>query len=206
MLDLAAEDSWRAISREFARLFLYFNYPPTQDWFDEGFAQYFSSLRLGDGQSQIGGDPTQNRPWDHDLPGQSSAGCQPAQVIRGIVKPAVDAGSELFMMRRGPSEYPAMFYAQSWIVMHYLLNKNKLSEAGSYFGLVEIKKLPVEQAIQQAFGVTAAEFESGSEGILPLASLAAGAGERQAPDATGCQAYQSLHPVAAGKVGSSGKR
>ncbi len=30
VLDLAAEDSWRAASREFARLLLNFNYPPTQ--------------------------------------------------------------------------------------------------------------------------------------------------------------------------------
>ena len=60
--------------------------------------------------------------------------------------------------RLSPAISP-MFYAQSWIVMHYLLNQNKLSEAGSYFGLVEIQKLPVEQAIQQAFGVTPAQFE-----------------------------------------------
>ena len=38
VLDLAAEDSWRAFSHDFARLFLSFNYPATQDWFDEGFA------------------------------------------------------------------------------------------------------------------------------------------------------------------------
>ena len=57
-------------------------------------------------------------------------------------------------MRSGPSGYPPMFYAQSWIVMHYLLNQNKLSEAGTYFGLVQIRKVPVEQAIQQAFGMS----------------------------------------------------
>jgi hypothetical protein len=67
VLDLAAEDSWRAVSHDFARLFLSFNYPPTQDWFDEGFAQYFSSLRLGDSQAQIGSDPA--LPWNHALPG-----------------------------------------------------------------------------------------------------------------------------------------
>ena len=71
VLDLAAEDSWRAVSHDFARLFLSFNYPPTQDWFDEGFAQYFSSLKLGDNQAQIGGDPAPDLPWNHALPGQS---------------------------------------------------------------------------------------------------------------------------------------
>ena len=158
VLDLAAEDSWRAVSREFARLLLNFNYPPTQDWFDEGFAQYFSSLRLGDNQAQVGGDPAQNQPWDHALPGDASA--NPREIVRGIVRWPVAAYDQiLFMMRSSAPGYPPMFYAQSWIVMHYLLNQNKLSDAGTYFGLVEIQKLPVEQAIQQAFGVSAAEFE-----------------------------------------------
>ena len=62
-------------------------------------------------------------------------------------------------MRPGPAGYPPIFYAQSWIVMHYLLHQNKLSEAGAYFGLVQIRKVPVEQAIQQAFGMSAAQFE-----------------------------------------------
>ena len=77
VLDLAAEDSWRAVSHDFARLLLNFNYPPTQDWFDEGFAQYFSSLRLGDTQAQIGGDPVQSLPWNHALPGASAAAVPP---------------------------------------------------------------------------------------------------------------------------------
>ncbi len=149
VLDLAAEDSWRAVSHDFARLFLSFNYPPTQDWFDEGFAQYFSSLKLGDNQAQIGSDPAPDLSGNKDLPKSF------AELLNRpwLVLP------ELFTMRPGPSGYPPMFYAQSWIVMHYLLNQNKLSETGTYFGLVQIRKVPVEQAIQQAFGMSPAQLE-----------------------------------------------
>jgi tetratricopeptide (TPR) repeat protein len=150
VLDLAAEDNWRAVTHDFARLLLNYNYPPTQEWFDEGFAQYFSSLRLGDSQAQIGGDPTQSLPWSHTLPGQS--------FTELLGRPWLPM-PELFAMRPGPSGYPPMFYAQSWIVMHYLLHQDKLSDAGAYFGLVQIRKVPVEQAIQQAFGMSAAQFE-----------------------------------------------
>ena len=52
-----------------------------------------------------------------------------------------------------------LFYAQSWILVHYLLNKNKMSELGKYFGLVEIQRVPVEQAIQQAFGMSVAQLD-----------------------------------------------
>lgn len=209
VLDVSAEDGWRAVSREFARLLLNFNYPPTQDWFDEGFAQYFSSLRLGDDQAQIGGDPAQNRPWDQGS-GQSSstqsaaASNQPGSLVELLNGPWLTI-PELFAMRRGSSGYPAMFYAQSWIVMHYLLNRNKLSDAGSYFGLVEIKKLPVEQAIQQAFGVSATEFESAVKDYFHSLSWSQTPGNGKPPDPTVAQAYQSLHPLAAGNVGSSVK-
>jgi tetratricopeptide (TPR) repeat protein len=159
VLDLAAEDSWRAISHDLARLLLNFNYPPTQEWFDEGFAQYFSSLRLGDNQAQVGGDPTQSLPWSHALPGQSSADANLPKSFTELLNRPWLPMPELFTMRPGGAGYPPMFYAQSWIVMHYLLHQNKLSDAGGYFGLVQIRKVPVEQAIQQAFGVSAAQFE-----------------------------------------------
>src|SRR6266849_3004395 len=205
VLDLAAEDSWRAASREFARLLLNFNYPPTQDWFDEGFAQYFSSLRLGDNQAQMGGDPMQNRPWEQALPGQSSAvSNSPKSFVELLNRPWLPM-PDLFMMRATPSGYPPMFYAQSWIVMHYLLTQNKLSEAGAYFGLVEIQKLPVEQAIQQAFGVTTAQFEQTVKDYFHSLSWTqppASAKPANAAGSTG-SAYQFLSVLEAGQVGSS---
>ena len=157
VLDLAAEDSWRAVSHDFARLLLNFNYPPTQEWFDEGFAQYFSSLRLGDNQAQVGGDPTQSLPWNHALPGQAEA--SPAKSFTELLGRPWLPIPELFTLRPGPTGYPPMFYAESWIVMHYLVHQNKLSDAGAYFGLVQIRKVPVAQAIQQAFGMSPAQFE-----------------------------------------------
>ena len=159
VLDLAAEDSWRAISHDCARLLLNFNYPPTQNWFDEGFAQYFSSLRLGDNQAQVGGDPTQSLPWNHALPGQLPADPNPVKSFTELLGRPWLPMPELFAMRPSSSGYPPMFYAQSWIVMHYLLHQNKLSDAGAYFGLVQIRKVPVEPAIQQAFGMSAAQLE-----------------------------------------------
>ena len=206
VLDLAAEDSWRAASREFARLLLNFNYPPTQDWFDEGFAQYFSSLRLVGNQAQIGGDPIQNLPWERQLPGQASAASNSAKSFVELLGQPWLPMADLFMMRATSSGYPPMFYAQSWMVMHYLLNQNKLSEAGTYFGLVEIQKLPVEQAIQQAFGVTAAQFEQAVKDYFHSRSWSpptpANTKGANATTSAG-SAYQVLAVLEAGQVGSS---
>ena len=46
VLSVADEESWLAVTHQFAHLYLNYNYPQTQPWFDEGFAEYFSSLRL----------------------------------------------------------------------------------------------------------------------------------------------------------------
>src|SRR5580658_2023063 len=57
VLNLFEEESWRAVAHEFAHLLLNYNYPPVPGWFDEGLAEYFSSIRLDDKKYEIGGDP-----------------------------------------------------------------------------------------------------------------------------------------------------
>ncbi len=51
------------------------------------------------------------------------------------------------------------FAAQSWVTIHYLVRKEKLAETGTYLGLIALQKLPVDKAIQQAYGISAAEFD-----------------------------------------------
>ena len=143
VLNLSKEESWRAISREFAFVFLNYNYPPTQPWFDEGFAEYFSSLRFENKQAQIGGDPNTF-----------------TELLNSTAWLTIP---ELFAARPDPSSNQdnsrhSLFYAQSWIVMHYLLSQSKLQETGTYFDLVQNQKLPVEEAIQKAYGMSSAQF------------------------------------------------
>lgn len=142
VLNLSKADSWRAVSRDFAQVLLTFNYPPTQTWFDTGFAEYFSSLRLTDKDMQIGGDPAAD-----------SSQSFSALLNSSIWLPLPQLFAE------PPSNHSALFEAESWIVIHYLLNHEKLPSAGTYFGLVENERLPIDQAIQQAFGMSAAQME-----------------------------------------------
>jgi tetratricopeptide (TPR) repeat protein len=142
VLNLSKEESWRAISRDFALVFLNYNYPPTQPWFDEGLAEYFSGLRL-DGQARIGGAPESF-----------------TELLNSSTWLAIP---ELFAMRPEPSagregSRHTLFYAESWIVMHYLLGQNKLPETGTYFDLVQNQKIPVEDAIQKGYGISSAQF------------------------------------------------
>lgn len=131
-------ENWHTLTRAFGLMLLDGNYPPTQPWFDEGFADYFASFRPGAKKTEIGNDPSDGKYTA--LLGKQDWLSLP----------------DLFSAQ--PTTPSDLFRAQSWITLHYLISKNKLSETGAYLGLVKMQKLPVDQAIQQAFGMGAAQI------------------------------------------------
>src|SRR5215470_8724409 len=165
VLNAFEEEPWRAVQHQFAHLMLNYNYPPTQPWFDEGFAEYFSSMRLDNKQVEIGSDPELNSGSSEDLLGNPGEARNPPKSLTELLGGWVWLSlPDLFTMKHDPSNYQegphrTLFYAQSWMVMHYLINKEKLSETGTYFGLVQLQHVPVEEAIQQAYGMSAAQLD-----------------------------------------------
>jgi len=156
VLDASRADSWRAISADFARVLLNYNYPPAQDWFDQGYVAYFSSIQLSNTQMQIGGDPESDASLQQT---SSSSHLSFAEVLRRSTWLSVP---DLFAkhLPAGTKEAKAnpLFEAQSWMVMHYLINSDKLPSTGTYLGLVESEKLPIEDAIRKAYGMTSAQL------------------------------------------------
>jgi tetratricopeptide (TPR) repeat protein len=165
VLNASEAEPWRAIQHQFAHMLLNFNYPPTQGWFDEGFAEYFSSLRLDNKQAQIGSDPELTSVVSEDVLGNPTQMRNPPKSLTELLSGWVWLSlPDLFNMRHDPSTYQedthrTLFHAQSWMVMHYILNKDQLTATGTYFDLVQNQKLPVEEAIQQAFGMSSAQFD-----------------------------------------------
>jgi hypothetical protein len=165
VLNLFEEESWRAVSHDFAHLLLNYNYPPVQGWFDEGLAEYFSSIRLDNKQVEIGGDPELHSSFTEDLlQNQSEVRNPPKSLTELLSGQAWLALPDLLTMKHDTSAYSeathhTLFYAQSWMVVHYLLHEKKLPETGTYFDLVENQHVSVEDAIQKAYGVTVVQFD-----------------------------------------------
>jgi hypothetical protein len=165
VLNLSEPDSWRAIEHPLSHYFLNFNYPPTGPWFDEGIAEYFSSLYLGAKSAGLGGDPELNPAApDTDLFGNQFAGSPGKSFTEILNNPVWLTWPDLFQMKNRvvngqEGTHRTLFYAQSWIFVHYLLSQNRLADVGRYFDLVENQKAPVEQAVQQAFGMAVAELD-----------------------------------------------
>jgi tetratricopeptide (TPR) repeat protein len=167
VLDLFAIDPWQAVAHSLAHYFLNYNYPPAQGWFDEGMAEYFGSIHIGK-QVEIGADPELQPEWHEDafddLVGMRRDPKTPQSLTQLASSPVWLSMVDLFTMKHDGSgtregTHNTLYYAQSWIVMHYLVNKQKMPEAGTYFDLVQNQKVPVEKAVVQAFDMTPDQME-----------------------------------------------
>jgi tetratricopeptide (TPR) repeat protein len=164
VLNLSQPDPWRAVEHQFAHYMLSFNYPPTPPWFDEGFAEYFASLNLTAKSAELGSDPELKPSNQTDLLGHQVDINNQKSLTEILQNPVWLAWPDLLTMKNRAvngqeGTHHTLFYAQSWILVHFLLNKDKMSELGKYFGLVEIQRTPVDQAVQQAFGMSVAQLD-----------------------------------------------
>ncbi len=148
LLNLSEEESWRAVAGDFARMLLNYNYPPAPAWFDDGLIEYFRSIRVDNQQVMLGADPTVSANASKSF--TDLLRDQPWISITDVFshKPPIST----------PDSPPTQYDAESWIVMHYLLHEQKMPQTGNYFALALNQHLPVEDAIQQAYSLTAEQF------------------------------------------------
>ena len=204
VLNLFEEESWRAVAHDFAHLLMNYNYPPVEGWFDEGMAEYFSSIRVDNKQVEIGGDPEMTGAFTQDLLQNQHEVHNPPKSLTELLGGQVWlALPDLLTMKHDTSTYAeathhTLFYAQSWMTVHYLLHEKKLPETGAYFDLVENQRVPVEDAIQKAYGITPAQFDQAVKdyfhSLTPLfTALDASKQPNSQPDQR--QVYQFPAPV-----------
>jgi hypothetical protein len=150
-LNLSESDSWRAVARDFATMLLNYNYPPAQPWFDDGLADYFSSIHIDSKQVEIGGEPFHS--FQNAKPGTDS-------YIHVLSSETWLPIPELFATKRDSAgARSAIVEAEFWLLMHYLLHEKKLPETGAYLGAVLNQHMPSEDAIKQAYGMSSAELQ-----------------------------------------------
>ncbi|HEX9112311.1 MAG TPA: tetratricopeptide repeat protein, partial [Terriglobales bacterium] len=165
VLNLFEADPWRAVAHPLAHYFLNYNYPPVQGWFDEGLAEYFGSIQIGSKQVEMGGDPELAPEWHEDIYDEMRRDPKAPQSLTQLLSSPVWLSMvDLFTMKHNGSgaregTHNTLYYAQSWMVIHYLVNKNKMPETGTYFNLVLNQQVPVEKAMVEAFDLSASQME-----------------------------------------------
>ena len=199
VLNLFEADPWRAVAHPLAHYLLNYNYPPAQGWFDEGLAEYFGSIQIGK-QVDIGGDPELAPEWHEDIFDELRRDPNAPQSLTQLVSSPVWLSMvDLFTMKHDGSgtregTHNTLYYAQSWMVVHYLLNKNKMPEAGTYFDLVLNQKVPVEKAMVQAFDLSPAQMEEAVKAYFKsLSGLGIALDQAKKPIADPVDIQQPVH-------------
>ncbi len=146
MLDMSVEDPWVVVFHEYAHQLMNGTLQGVSaPWFEEGFAVYFSSIEVDSKEARVGKIPHDDYLTMRQL---------------GMMKIA-----DLFRVRQDSSIYNesgdhrTTFYVQSGMLMHYIYDHQLLPKVATYFDLEENKHLPVEEAIQQAFGMSSGQFD-----------------------------------------------
>jgi Flp pilus assembly protein TadD len=150
-LDLSAEDNWGTVFHEYAHLLINTNFPPSPVWFDEGFAEYCSSLKVDKKEIALGLAKPE----------------LPEILLQGRWLKLVD----LFSVSHDSKIYNrddqrSLFYAQSWITVHYFMAKKMMPQVASYVRMIQDQHVPVLEAIQRSFGTPPEALEKAIQSYL----------------------------------------
>lgn len=145
MLDMSAANPWQVVFHEYAHQLMNGALSRQLDpWFEEGFAEYFSSIEVDDKEARVG---------------------KPTEYAYSVLRQnAMMKIPDLFRVQQNSATYNesgdhrSVFYAESDMVVHYLYDHQAISKATAYFNL-RLDDVPLEEAIQKAFGMTGAQFD-----------------------------------------------
>ena len=146
MLDMSVENPWTVVFHEYAHQLMNGNLHGQVDpWFQEGFAEYFSSIEVDSKQARVG-----------KIPNDEYLILRQLGTIRVVDLFRVQQNSKTY---NETGDHRSTFYAESGMLMHYIYDNQLMPKVASYFDLEENKHMRVEDAIQQAFGMSAAQFD-----------------------------------------------
>ena len=146
MLDMSVENPWTVVFHEYAHQLMNGNLKEQfAPWFEEGFAEYFSSIEVDSKEARVGRIP------DYTYKILQQVGMMKiGDLLR--VQPDTKTYNE-------NGDHRTSFYAESALLMHYIYDNQWMPRVATYFDLTENQHLGVEAAVQQAFGMSTAKFD-----------------------------------------------
>ena len=130
-------DATNVVYHEYLHNVLGHNYPGLPLWLNEGLAEYYSTFAVAGNEAKIGMPVLAHVAWLLDnamLP------------LRDLVSMSHDSPAYNEGLRQG------VFYAQCWVLAHYLLNKPERQEKTAQYLRDLFDGAPGDQAFVRAFG------------------------------------------------------
>jgi tetratricopeptide (TPR) repeat protein len=142
------QDPFNVIFHEYTHLLVNNTLGNAPTWFNEGLAEYYSTVKISDDQKVVFGSPIANHVY---LLREKKA--LPLKTLF-----QVDQKSSYYNER----DKQSVFYAQSWALVHYLILGNggkRLNQLSQFLKLMSAN-LPMEDAFQQAFATSFETMEN----------------------------------------------
>lgn len=155
LLNLDANNLWETIFHEYSHCLLDSVARDLPIWFTEGFAEFYSTIQISNRQAIVG------RPPEAVMSVLRDEKLLPVSVLLNV-----DRRSPIYNDDRHPR---SIFYAQSWLLVHYLLDNQKLEQTQRYFELVH-SHVSTEQAIREAFEMEPRQLDARLERYLHTAT------------------------------------
>ncbi|HEX3739851.1 MAG TPA: tetratricopeptide repeat protein [Terriglobales bacterium] len=153
MVDMSVENPWTTVFHEYAHQLLNGNVQAISDpWFEEGFAEYFSTIEVDGKETRVG-------KISHD----------DYLIMKQVGTMKI---ADLFKVRQYSETYNetgnarTSFYVESGMVVHYIYDNQLLPKVVTYFDLKINQHMSVEDAIQRAFGMSATQFDKALRNYL----------------------------------------
>ena len=144
-LDLSTEGKWETVFHEYAHNLLNANSLEAPLWFEEGFAEYYSTVKIANDSFEVGVLPEgapyilANQKW---MP------------LADLF--SVDHASPAYNER----DRQSVFYAESWLAMNYFwFDRARVPQTEKFITLLQ-NKTAVADAIHQAYGVEPKQLDS----------------------------------------------
>jgi tetratricopeptide (TPR) repeat protein len=146
ILDMSVENPWSVVFHEYAHQLMDGNLSERTDpWFEEGFAEYFSSIEVDSKEARVGKIPNETY-----LILQQMGMLKVGDLLR------VQHYSKTY---NETGSHRTTFYAESSMVVHYLYDNSLIEKLSVYFDSLHQQKKTVEESIQAAFGMTSDQFD-----------------------------------------------
>lgn len=133
------------------------NIPP---WFNEGFAEYYEKYKIEDDRRVTLGATNEAH-----LKLLRENGLQPLEKFFAV---------DYYTLNRQPKEKVVSFYAQSWLLVHYLMHAKTAAsgEQLARFGALRVKGITAKEAFERAFQIDYATLENDLKKYLAQKSFA----------------------------------
>ena len=146
MLDMSVDNPWYVVFHEYAHQLMNGNLSARTDpWFEEGFAEFFSSIEVDSKEARVG-----------KIPEDTYRILQEMGMMRVADLLRVQQYSKTY---NESGDHRNVFYAESSLLVHYIYDNQLMLKVADYFNALRNQKKPVEQAVQQAFGMTPEQFD-----------------------------------------------